>query len=46
MDSAKDCAELIHMQFEKLKLKTGILLTIPVPSEEEANGQKVKIAID
>jgi len=38
MDTEKECAELIHMQFEKLDLKTGILVTIPVPLDEEANG--------
>ena len=34
------------MQFNKLNLKTGILITVPVPVEHEADGQKIKVAIN
>jgi len=27
-------------------LKTGILITVPVPVEHEADGQKIKVAIN
>lgn len=34
------------MQFNTLGLKNGILISVPVPKEEEANGQVVKAAIN
>ena len=37
IDNEIQCAELIHMQFDRLNLKTGILITVPVPQEQEAN---------
>lgn len=46
LDSDKECAELIHVQFDTLKFKNGILISVPVPKEEEANGQVVKQAIN
>jgi pseudouridine-5'-phosphate glycosidase len=41
MENEKDCAEMINMQFDRINLKTGILITIPVPEEEEANGERI-----
>jgi hypothetical protein len=41
MENEKDCAEMINMQFDRINLKTGILITIPVPPEEEANGERI-----
>ena len=38
VNNAKEAAELIHMQFDRLNLKTGILIAVPVPKEEEADG--------
>lgn len=38
VSSDKECAEIIHMQFSRLNLKTGILITVPVPEEHEADG--------
>jgi pseudouridine-5'-phosphate glycosidase len=31
LETERDCAELIHMQFERLALSSGILITVPVP---------------
>ncbi|EAS06624.1 pseudouridine-5'-phosphate glycosidase (macronuclear) [Tetrahymena thermophila SB210] len=44
--SDKECAEVIHMQFSRLNLQNGILITVPVPAEHEADGEKVKEAIN
>eukprot|EP00827_Trimyema_finlayi_P003535 TRINITY_DN324_c0_g1_i7.p1 TRINITY_DN324_c0_g1~~TRINITY_DN324_c0_g1_i7.p1 ORF type:complete len:314 (-),score=173.10 TRINITY_DN324_c0_g1_i7:15-956(-) len=46
LDDAKQCAELVDFQFQKLQLHTGILITVPIPAENEANGQLVKKAIE
>lgn len=46
LDNANECALLIDMTFNKLKMNNGILITVPVPKEQEADGIKVKIAIE
>ncbi|EGR33347.1 indigoidine synthase a family protein, putative [Ichthyophthirius multifiliis] len=45
-DSDKEIAELIYMQFNCLNLQNGILVTVPIPQEQEADGQKIKNAVD
>lgn len=32
-DSDKEAAELIYMQFNRLNLKNGILIGVPIPAE-------------
>ena len=34
MKDEKECALLIDMTFDKLKMNTGILITVPVPKEQ------------
>lgn len=46
LDEARECALLIDMTFNKLAMNNGILITVPVPKEQEADGLKVKMAID
>lgn len=45
VETDREIAETVHMQFDRLDLKTGMLITVPVPKEEEANGEKVSKAI-
>lgn len=44
IDTPKECAEMINFN-DKLKLKNGILVTVPVPVEKEADSQKINDAI-
>ena len=34
LDTEKECASLIDMTFNKLKMQTGILITVPVPKDQ------------
>ncbi len=40
MSDEKECALLIDMTFDKLKMKTGILITVPVPKEQVIRERK------
>ena len=44
MDTPGECAQMIY-QSEKLKMKNGILFTVPVPAEKEANSENINGAI-
>lgn len=45
MDSDKEIAEMIDMTFNKLKMKNGILVGVPVPEKAGADKGKIKTAI-
>jgi pseudouridine-5'-phosphate glycosidase len=45
MDTEKEIAELIDMSFNKLKMKNGILVGVPVPEEAGVDKSKIKEAI-
>lgn len=44
-DTPEECAAMIHSQ-ETLKLDTGILFTVPIPEDKEADSVKMKAGID
>jgi len=41
-----ECAKLIYTQFKVLQLKTGIIISVPISKEEEANNTLIVKAID
>ncbi|KRX01611.1 hypothetical protein PPERSA_00318 [Pseudocohnilembus persalinus] len=46
IDSEREAAEIIHTQFTKLNFQTGMIIGVPIPKEEEANGEIIQKAID
>lgn len=45
IDNEKEGAELIKISFDELKLKNGIIVAVPIPKEQEADGIKIKEAV-
>eukprot|EP01016_Furgasonia_blochmanni_P043046 TRINITY_DN5792_c0_g2_i2.p1 TRINITY_DN5792_c0_g2~~TRINITY_DN5792_c0_g2_i2.p1 ORF type:complete len:408 (-),score=72.63 TRINITY_DN5792_c0_g2_i2:805-2004(-) len=46
VDSDEECARLVKANFYDLQLRNGILISVPVPAEEEADGEKINKAIE
>jgi pseudouridine-5'-phosphate glycosidase len=44
-DTPEECAAMIRSQ-EDLQLNTGILFTVPIPEDKEADSEKIKAGID
>ena len=44
-DTPEECAAMIRSQ-EELQLNTGILFTVPIPEDKEADSEKIKAGID
>ncbi len=45
-EAPEDCAGIIKKSFYEMKLKNGIVISVPVPKEQEANPEEVTAAIE
>jgi len=45
-DSPDECAGIIRNSFYDMRLRNGIVVSVPVPKEQEANPQEVTRAIE